>query len=383
MIIQRLVPFFIRGRGAALLAVSLGMAGLWGGVGPLWANGPQMPPPAVTLERFTPEDVNWRADYVGRVRGAREVEVRARVGGILEQRLYVEGQFVREGEALFRLDTEPFEIVLRQRRAELQNAHAEQAHAEREARRLGGLFERGAASERDRDRALTDQDLARARVAQAKAAVTDAERNLRYATVTAPIAGSTGLETRPEGSLIQVGDLLTVITQHDPVHVRFALPESDAAVRRLARQAMSDGEQPYRYQAGVILPGGEVYDHPGEVDFTNSTIDSRTGTVSARAVFPNPDGTLIPGQFVRIELVLQSLENVFLVDPSVVGQGPGGPQVLVVDEAQTAQVRPVTLGPVVDGRQVIIDGLTEADRVIVNGQVAVRDGMTVAPVDGE
>src|SRR5699024_6908499 len=137
-----------------------------------------------------------------------------------------------------------------------------------------------------------------------------AELNLDWTRVSAPISGMTGLETLSEGSLIDTGSLLTTITQTDPVHVRFALPERDATMQRRARRAMTGDANSVEQQARLALPDGSHYDLEGSIDFTDATIDPRTGSVSARAVFPNPDGELVPGQFVRIRMLTQQLDNV-------------------------------------------------------------------------
>lgn len=339
----------------------------------------QEPPPApVTLATVNPESVEIEAEYAGRVRGSRELEVRARVDGVLEERLYDEGQVLEKGAPLFRIDAEPFEIALQSAGAERADAAASLEQARRDWERLSGLFEQDAISRRERDQAQTNLRLAEARLALAEAAVADAERNLRYTEVRAPVTGATGLETLPEGSLIERGTLLTTMTQHNPAHVRFGLPEGDAAVQRLARRAMSNGDGEYQYEARVRLPNGEWYESTGQVDFTASTIDPRTGMVSARAIFGNPKGELVPGQFVRIRLVLNELDDVFLIDPVAVGEGPEGPQVFVVDEQNQAHARAVELGPQVKGKQVVLAGLNPGDRLVVNGQVALRDGVKVS-----
>lgn len=305
------------------------------------------------------------------------MEVRARVDGILEERLYREGQVVNEGDALFRIDPEPYEIALRRAEAERANAQAAYNQASREWRRIASLYERDAVSQRERDRALSEFELAEAQRAVADAAVRDAQRNLRYTEVQAPLSGTTGLEVLPEGSLIERGTLLTRITRHDPIHVRFALPEGDAAVQRAARQARLAAGDDHEYEAHLRLPDGTTYAHTGTVDFTDSTIDPRTGSVTARAVFPNVEHRIVPGQFLRVRLLLERHQDAVVVDETAVGEGREGPQVFVVDEEGTARARPVELGPVVDGRQIILDGLTPGERLVVNGHVALHDGMAV------
>ena len=336
-----------------------------------------MPPAAVVVQQATLADVTVRQDYAGRARGAREVEVRARISGILEQRLYEEGQMVREGDALFRIDRKPAAAALQRARAQRQVAEADVQQAEREWNRISSLFERNAVSERDRDSAQSALELARASLAVANAGVAQAELDLGYTDVTAPISGVTSLEDFPEGSLIDTGTLLTTIVQLDPVHVRFALPENDANIRRAAREGMVRTDQEQNVSARLVLADGSEYDLDGRIDFTASTLDPRTGTVSARAVFPNPEQVIVPGQFVRVRVELQSFDDVITVPERAVTQGQNGPVVYVVDDDSKARVREVELGPVSDGRQILLSGLDEGDRYIVSGVVNLRDGAAV------
>ena len=336
-----------------------------------------MPPAAVVVQQATLADVTVRQDYAGRARGAREGEVRARISGILEQRLYEEGQMVREGDALFRIDRKPAAAALQRARAQRQVAEADVQQAEREWNRISSLFERNAVSERDRDSAQSALELARANLAVANAGVAQAELDLGYTDVTAPISGVTSLEDFPEGSLIDTGTLLTTIVQLDPVHVRFALPENDANIRRAAREGMVRTDQEQNVSARLVLADGSEYGLDGRIDFTASTLDPRTGTVSARAVFPNPEHVIVPGQFVRVRVELQSFDDVITVPERAVTQGQNGPVVYVVDDDSKARVREVELGPVSDGRQILLSGLDEGDRYIVSGLVNLRDGAAV------
>ncbi|MGQ7271363.1 efflux RND transporter periplasmic adaptor subunit [Marinobacter nauticus] len=336
-----------------------------------------MPPAAVVVQQATLADVTVRQDYAGRARGAREVEVRARISGILEQRLYEEGQMVREGDALFRIDRKPAAAALQRARAQRQVAEADVQQAEREWKRISSLFERNAVSERERDSAQSALELARANLAVANAGVAQAELDLGYTDVTAPISGVTSLEDFPEGSLIDTGTLLTTIVQLDPVHVRFALPENDANIRRAAREGMVRADQEQNVSARLVLADGSEYDLDGRIDFTASTLDPRTGTVSARVVFPNPEQVIVPGQFVRVRVELQSFDDVITVPERAVTQGQNGPVVYVVDDDSKARIREVELGPVSDGRQILLSGLDAGDRYIVSGLVNLRDGAAV------
>lgn len=336
-----------------------------------------MPPPQVAVEEVSMTSVNVIQDYAGRARGAREVEVRARIQGILEERLYSEGQVVAEGDALFRIDPNPARAAVQGAEAQRQVARANLSQAEREWNRISSLFERNAVSERERDSARSALELAQANLAVAEAGLAQSRLELGYTDVTAPVSGVTSLEDLPEGSLVQQGTLLTTLVQQDPIHVRFALPEDDAAIQRRARQAMSGDGPRDNLSATLIMANGEEYAITGEVDFTASTLDPRTGSVSARAVFPNPDYELVPGQFVRVRIQLQTLDDVFTVPETSVGQGPQGARVFVIDGDNKVVSRYVELGPVVDQRQVVLSGLESGDRVVTRGMVSLRDGMEV------
>ncbi|WP_199221537.1 efflux RND transporter periplasmic adaptor subunit [Desulfonatronum sp. SC1] len=369
---MRRIDFWVR-RGAAMMVVLLLVLGLAACGGPSESQErPAPPPPPVTVLTVQTRDVEVVREYPARVHGSRQVQVRSRVEGILRERLFEEGRSVNKDELLFRIDPERYEIALLRAEADLADARASLNHAQREWARYSNLFAEAAVSELEKDKALTDLERAQARHAQAEVVVADARRSLGYTEVRAPVAGVTGMESLSEGNLIEWAGLLATITQQDPVHVRFAMPEVDAAMRGVDERSR---------RAKLLLPGGLEHPRQGDIDFTASVIDPRTGTVTARAVFPNPDLTLIPGQFVRIQVVLRLLEEVFTVPEAAVGQGRETTHLFVVDDENTARLRPVRLGPVTDGRQIILEGLKSGDQVVINGQAALRDGMPVNVVE--
>tara|TARA_R110001599_G_scaffold3464_10_gene19164 strand:+ start:40144 stop:41256 length:1113 start_codon:yes stop_codon:yes gene_type:complete len=333
----------------------------------------QRPAAQITVEEVTRADVELTREYPARIRGAREVQVRARISGVLQERVYREGAQVEEGDLLFIIHPEPLQIVAEQAKAFRANAIAELRQAEREWDRAQKLFERGVISASERDRLISQLEFARAGLAEAEARLDETQLNLSYTQVRAPMDGSTSLEVLPEGSVLAVGALLTTITRQDIVHVLFALPEQDAAMQRAA-QLKDDSV------SGTVLlelADGSEYPLPGKVDFTSSSIDSATGTITLRAVFDNPERQLIPGQFVRVSMVLRQFNDEILVPTGAVGADAEGPLVWVVKDDETVERRAVELGPVIDERQVISGGLQIGERVVVNGQVGLMPGVTV------
>lgn len=338
----------------------------------------QRPAPTVTVMMVEKSTANVMRTYVGRVHGAREVEIRTRVQGILEERLFEEGQRVAQGDALFRIDPKPFAIALQIAQAEEQSVAADLTQAQREWQRISRLYQQNAVSQREYDNARSAHELAQARKALAQARSAQAQLELSYTLVEAPAGGITSLEVLPEGSLVERGTLLSTIVQLDPIHVRFSMPEQDAGIQRSARLRVAGNKtSPVRHQAQLVMADGSLHPRIGEIDFTASTIDPQTGTVSARAIFDNPDDLLIPGQFVRVQVLLQTLDDIILIPESAVVQGPEGASVFVVDENNSVHFQPITLGSVTAEGQIVLAGLNAKDTVVINGQVGLRPDMPV------
>lgn len=326
------------------------------------------PPALVSTVNVQPEPAIQYGEYPARIRSTGKVDVRAQVNGILEQRFYTEGQLTTEGQALFQIDREPYALALKRAESQVAEAQASLLQAEREWTRAQDLFSRKVASEHDKDKAETAKQVALARLNRARAAVDDAKRLLRYSRVEAPVSGITSLEAVPEGNLVEAGTLLTTVTPLDPIEVHFSLPSADLRSRK---NLSSDST------VILQLADGTVFPHKGELNFTSSSVDPRTDSVQLRAVFPNPDADLLPGQFVRVQVPVQEFRNVFLIDPQAVSEGPNGAQVFTVDAENTARIRPVKLGPVLDGRQVVVSGLSRGDQLVINGHLALRPGQPV------
>jgi membrane fusion protein (multidrug efflux system) len=344
------------------------------------AHGPAaMPPPEVTAVSVSPQEVAVSREYVGQTEGSRDVEVRARVTGILLERVFREGSVVEPGAPLFRIDPAPFEVAVAQARAELASAVAREAQARREAARLKPLIAQRAISQREYDDSMSTLDVARANLELSRARLREAELDLGYTRVTAPIGGTTGRANKSEGSLVTANadSLLTRVTQVDPIRVNFSLSENErlniareTAAGRL--QLPADGA----LDVEILLGDGTTYGHRGRVDFSDARFDPATGTLDLRAEFPNPDRQILPGQFVRVRVNGGTRPNAILVPQRSVLDGPQGKFVYVVKDGK-AEVRPVEVGDWYGKQWVVSQGLNAGDSVIVDGVVKVRPGAPV------
>lgn len=334
------------------------------------------PPPVVTTLVVEPQTADLQRSYPARVRAINDVEVRAQVSGILRARNYQEGVRVKAGDVLFEIDPAPYEARLQQADAERERARAQLRQAQREWTRVDSLYRSKTVTARQHDEARSVLDLAQAAVANAEAARRTAAIDLGYTKVVAPIAGVTGLQAVSPGNLVNPGALLTSIRQLDPVHVLFSTPEADAlAQRRQFGFIGAAGKQ--RPRARVLLPDGTVHQSEGEIDYMAANVEAQTGTVQVRAEFPNPDGILVPGQFVRIAVLGLKVADAIVVPARAVIEGPLGPSVYVIDEQQIAQVRPVRLGDLTEQGQVIDEGLAAGDKIVVGAIAKVKPGTPV------
>jgi membrane fusion protein (multidrug efflux system) len=344
-------------------------------------GGGRMPPAQVTIAEIQAQAVPVTYEYAARVSAYREVQVRARVGGILLKRNFTEGSTVKAGQVLFEIDPAPFEAELARAKAQLQQAQAQYNQAVRDSERALQLFARGAGSEKARDDALSAKELGAAAVAAAEAQVRTAQLNLDYTEVKAPISGITSLERVPEGSLVgTTGDssLLTSITQLDPVYVNFSFADREGAdIRRLLNAQSPKGSPVKDLKVKITFGDGTAYDQEGTVDFTSSSIDTETGTLQARAIVKNPDRRLVPGQFVRATVTGLTLSDAIVVPEAALMQGPQGQFVYTVNDSGKAEIRPVQLGRQIKGGWIVSSGLKVGDKLVTEGVIKVRPGATV------
>ena len=310
-------------------------------------------------------------EAVGRTEGSKEVEIRARVSGIVEKRLYNEGSFVRAGAPLFQIERAPFEIALAQARAAADQAEATNDQAKREADRVAGLLASSAVSKRVAEEAATAYRSATASLAAAHAAVHEAELNLSYTSVVAPIAGVTGRALHSEGSLVTANtdsSLLTTISQTNPVWVRFALSESEHESLRRAGDEKSTVE--------LVLADGTTYAERGHLNFAGSTVDQSLGTVQLRAEFPNPKLAILPGQFATVRLDAGT-QQVIAVPQTAVLQGTQGRFVWTIGGDGKAMQRDVEVGDWVGQDWIIRKGLKDGDTVILDNLMKLNPGVAV------
>jgi len=331
-------------------------------------------PAAVTVSviQAAPREVPVAFEAVGRTEGSREVQVRARVAGILEQQLYSEGDTVKAGAPLFRIERAPFEIDLQQQRAVLAQESARHELAQQEFDRLKGLADRRAISQKEADQAASTLRQSAAAVQMAQARVRQSELNLSYTVVEAPIAAVTGRAQQSIGSLLAPNaesSLLTTLTRTDPIWVRFALSEAE-----FARLRARETKHP---ELKLTLADGTPYPATGKLNFSGSTVDASLGTVQMRGEFPNAKLQLLPGQYVRVQVVAGT-QQAIAVPQAAVLQNESGRFVWLVGPDGKALVRGIQAGGWVGKDWVVLDGLKAGDSVIVDNLARLRPGTPVA-----
>ena len=333
----------------------------------------------VSTVKVAPKPLPLVIETVGRAEGSKAVEVRARVTGILEQQIYSEGAQVKAGELLFRIEAAPFEIALAHARAALAEEQARNLQARRNADRLSGLAKQNAVSRRVADDAVSAVEGSDAALLAAQANVREAQLNLSYTKVVAPIGGITGRAMRSEGSLLTAGadsSLLTTLTQADPMWVRFALSEAEYSALRSAN-AGGRGES-----MSVTLLGKDgtarksAGQSDGKLNFSASTIDESLGTVQLRAEFSNPQLATLPGEYVRVRLTGGAREAITIPQQAVL-QNSQGPFVWIVNGEGHAEQRAIKTGAWVGTEWQINEGLQDGDTVIIDNLLKLTQGVQV------
>ena len=342
------------------------------------------PPAEVTTQVIAPRNFPVAFEYVGQTLGSKDVEVRARVTGIIEKRLYQEGASVKAGQPLFTIDPKPYAAQVAQAQAELVRADAQKAQAERERARLAPLAERKAIGQKEADDAASNAEFAAAAVQSARAKLDELKLNWGYTNVVAPISGLSSRAMKSEGSLATANDtLLTVISQTDPIWVGFSVSENEQLrlTRAVAAGALALPKD-NAYDVTIKLSDGSTFPRRGRINFSDTRVNPTTGTYEMRAEVVNNDAALKPGQFVRVVLRGAERKNALAVPQVAVLDGPQGKFVYVAakdkDGKDVAQSQPIVVGDWVDadgGNLFVIDsGLKAGDNVIVNGVARLQPG---------
>ena len=342
-----------------------------------------MPPSPVSAVSVEPRPVDVSFEYVGQTAGSRDVEVRARVTGILLSRNFTEGEAVKQGQSLYTIDPAPFQAAAARAEADVAAAAAREEQARRNAARLKPLYAEKAVSQKEYDDAVSSESITGADLKAARARLAEARLNLGYTKVEAPAAGITSRSLRSEGSLVSGPDvLLTTVTQVDPIWVNFGIPDNEQA--RLKKEADAGRlmlPKEGAFEVELRLADGSLFPHKGKLAFADVRISPTTGTREARAELPNPGGALRAGQFVRVILRGASIPNAVTVPQRAVLEGPQGKFVYVIDDKGTAQIRPVEAGEWTGGDWVISAGLKAGERVITDGVMKIGPGAPVKVAD--
>jgi membrane fusion protein (multidrug efflux system) len=338
-----------------------------------------MPPIEVGALEVKPKTLALTLEHAAQLRGVREVEVRARVSGILEKRLYQEGSRVKEGDVLFRIDPAPFEAAVAKARAELGVQQANLSNTVRDRDRVVALYEQKLVSLRDRDNAIAAYESAAASVAAAQAALKTAQLDLSYTNVRAPISGLTSREARSEGSLVTAGadsSLLTHIVQSDKLYVQFSVPEPEAASIRAA----NGGGAASPVSVDVLDNAGNVLAKGARVEFIAPSVGDQTGTVDVRAVLASNPQSLLPGQVVRARVNGVTLASSLVIPKRAVMHGVQGSFVWLIGAGDKVEFRPVQLGTTAENDVVVDQGLKAGERIVVDGILKVQPGAVVKGV---
>ncbi len=378
------LPFQVPAVAPAVLLLSLVLAACGGGDNKAAGSGAPgaMPPPEVGVVTVTARQLPLSTELPGRVEAARVAQVRARVTGIVQRRLFTEGADVKAGQPLFEIDPAPYRAAADSARAVLAKAQANFSQASALAARYKPLREANAVSQQDFVNAQAAQAQAEADVAAAKAALQTAQLNLGYASATAPISGRIGRALVTEGALVSQAEAtqLALIQQVNPVFVNFTQPVSE--ISRL-RKAVAGGKAenvaksvPVR----ILLDDGSELPHNGRLLFSDLSVDPSSGQVVLRAEVPNPDGQLLPGMYVRGRVAQVQVDQAMLLPQQAVTRGAQGDTVMVVGAGGMPAPRPVKLGGAQGAQWVVLEGLKPGEQVIVDGFQKMKPGAPVKPV---
>ena len=358
-----------------LLGSSVGLAGiLLAGCDeqPETGQAAAPPPPAVSVIEVARQPVTPSVSFTGRVVAVDRVDLLARVTGFLERREFTEGEDVEQGDLLFVIEQAPFEAEVARAEAEVARAEASLAEAQATLGRIQEAVQSGAVSQQELDQATAAQAMARAEVLAAEAELKTAQLNLSYTEIEAPIGGRVGRSNYTVGNLVgpDSGVLATIVSQ-DPIYVTFPVST------RVLLDAQRRAEKADALVVRVQLPDGTVYEHPGAINFADIQVNEGTDTIDIRAEFANPERLLVDGQFITVFVETEQPQQAIVITQSALQVDQAGPYVLTVSRENKVEQRRVQTGQALEGRVVIASGLSEGERVIVEGLQKVRPGQEV------
>lgn len=341
------------------------------------------PPTEVSAVTVKAQTVPVTYEFVGQTESSQQVEIRARVNGFLERRVYTEGTFVEPGQVLFRMDVKPFEASLKAAKGELAQQQARLATARANLARVKPLVADNALAVKDLDDATGTEQAAAAAVEAAAAKVTEAQLNLGYTTITSPVAGQSSFAKVQDGAYVNAeNSLLTYVAKLDPMRVNFSLSENeslrlqDEIAKGKLIKALRDA-----YAVELLLADGSSFPAQGRITFADASFSQETGTFLLRAELPNPKGELRPGQFVRVKVHGFQRPNSIIVPQRAVQEGPRGEYVWVVDTEGKASQRPVGVGDWMGDQWLVTAGLKDGERVVVDGFMRLAPGAPVKVKD--
>jgi membrane fusion protein (multidrug efflux system) len=345
---------------------------------------PTPPPPEVTVLKVEPRDTPVTYEFVGSTASSQQVEVRARVDGFLDKRLYTEGSIVNTGQVMFQMDPKPFEAQLAAAKGALAEQQARLWTAQANLKRVKPLAKANAVSKKDLDDATGKVNAAAAAVEMARAHVDTAQLNLGYTTINAPVTGVSSYARIQDGAYInQLSGPLTYVAQLDPIWVDFSISEDEMLrFREQRKSGLLKFPEDHAFEVQIVLADGTVFPHTGRIFFRDANYSVQTGTFLLRATFENPDATLRPGQFVRVLVKGAIRPDAILVPQAAVLQGAGGFFVWIVDEDGKARTRPVTVGDWQGDNWFVFKGLSAGDRVVTDGIIRLAAGTPVRIVTG-
>jgi RND family efflux transporter MFP subunit len=357
----------------------------WAGCSKPGAEQAAAPPPPVTIAKpVIKEIVEWD-EYTGRTDAVQSVNITARVSGYLYNITFKAGDVVDQNDLLFVIDRRPYQAALDQANGQLRQAEAQQKLNNLNLTRADELRAKNVIAKQDYDNAVAQKNVSDAQVIAAQAAVELAQLNLDFTEIKAPVTGRIGREQVTVGNLVQADStLLTTLVSVNPIYAYFNVDERSVLKYQ---ELVKEGKLPDARSASVPvylqLENEKDFPHQGTIDFINNQFDPSTGTLQVRGIFPNANGFLVPGSFVRVRVAATPRFQGILVTDRAIGSDQGQKFALIVGQNNVVELRPLELGPVVDGLRVVRKGLTGDENVVINGLVNARPGSKVNPKPGD